>query len=194
VDLADFDTELSARGFDALDQSQRISYINFGYYEIARRSRWMWEQTTHDFTLAAGAFSIATSDIPNFRTLRAVVGTTGDRERKLDPMDDNDFLADWAALDLSASEHRGEPDSYTVWNNKVYVLPPPSSSRDFTAHYWQKVVALTLAAPDPITPVDLDEGILLAALIRCHHRVYEHERAGEMRREVLRRRDQSGTG
>lgn len=172
--LQDYLTELRARGFDGFSTADLTTYVNRGYSHVARKSQWYWEETTDTFTVAPGSASVSlATELPNFRSLDRLYVTTAGQERPLTPMSDQEFFDNWLSADLTATKNRGEPDSYYLWNNNLYILSPPQSSRTFIAYYHQRVTPLVNPTDSPITPQHLDEGILIAALIRCHKRANE---------------------
>jgi hypothetical protein len=182
LNLSSFDGELIARGFSGFAPEDRYRYINWGYYHVARASRWYWEKTDIDFTVAVGASTFTLPD--TFKTLEALMVVTADHRVKLNPTTEQDFLINWLPLDLSSTANQGEPGTYYVWGSTLYVLPPPNASRDFTAYIYQRVAELEDGPDKPITPPDHDEAILLGALIRCHTRANQPELAREARMQL----------
>lgn len=172
--LADFDAELVARGFDGFTPAQRYRYINWGYRGIAKRYTWYWEQTTSTFNVNPGdaPASLATV-MPSFRSLNALLVTTNNYRRSLDALDDERFFNNYLPLDLQSAANRGEPQWYYIYNTKLYLLPPPNATRAFEAHFKQRIPDLVNPADTPITPVHLEEAILLASIARCHKRAQE---------------------
>lgn len=178
VDLV---TELQSRGFDGFTPADLLEFVNRGYFHVARKSQWTWERTSDTFTLAPGAAYVtlwpgAGGELPNFRGIENLYVTTAGQRRKLEVLSDDDFFTKWLYKDLTAADSRGEPAGYYVYQNRLYILPPPQGSRDFIANYHQRVTRLTANADAtglPITPIHLDEAILTAALIRCHQRANE---------------------
>lgn len=191
--LTDFDSELMARGFDAFDQPTRYRYINWGYRRIAKRSRWKWEQTQIAAAMVAGDVGIGvtsgTADgshpIGNFKSItRVYITLPANRRAKLRPLSDKDFFNNWLNLDLTLAAQRNVPESYYFYNNLLYILPPPNGNFTVTVHFKQQVVLLVAGTDKPVTPPDMDEAILTAALVRCHKRANEiqlsQQSAGEL--------------
>lgn len=176
--FSDYKAELRVRGFDGFSDADLGVLINRGYFHVARRSQWAWAETTDAFTIAAGSSSVdlwptTSGELPNFRSLDKLYVTTSGHERSLRVIDKALFFDDWLSRDLTSSANRGEPDSYFIWQSKLYILPPPSASRTFLAHYHRRVSLMVAPTSQPITPIHLDEAILEAALIRCHRRANE---------------------
>lgn len=173
----DFKTELKNRGFDGFQDSELGTFVNRGYFHVARKSQWYWEETTDAFTITPGAASVdlwpAGVELPNFRTLDHLYVTTAGHTSKLQPMNKDDFFEQWLSQDLTQAAIRSEPTHYYVWSGKLYVLSPPASSRDFIAHYHRRVSAMMGDTDQPLTPIHLDEAILDAARIRAHNRALE---------------------
>ena len=170
--LQDYLAELQNRGFDGFTAADLTTYINRGYFHVASKSQWMWEQTTQALTIAPGASYALLSAITNFRSLDKLVVTTAGQTRVLKPMTDERFYS-YLAKDLTLATYRSEPMGYYIYQNRLYVLPPPATSRDFLAYYHQRVNPLVLVTDVPLTPQHLDEAIILASLIRCHRRANE---------------------
>jgi hypothetical protein len=180
--LIDFDAELIARGFDAFSQPTRFRYINWGYMRIARRARWLWEQTSYTTDLVPGDTGIgAHADAPDgvhplgyLKSITKVYITGPSTSRaKLRPLSDDEFFEQWFHLDLTDASTRSTPMGYYGWEDKVWILPPPDETTTVVVHYKQQMVELTGDGDIPLTPPDLDEAIITAALIRCHKRASE---------------------
>ena len=177
--LGDYINELVARGFDGFSSQDLINLVNRGYFKVARTHRWYWEETYDSFHLEPGFFYVTLwpavgGELPNFRSLDKLYCVTSEYSNRLNALDDDDFFTNYLPLDLTSTSAQSEPDSYYVYEGKLYVLPPPNSPRDYVAHYHQRVSAMQNPASDqPLTPIHLDEAILLAALARCHERTQE---------------------
>lgn len=173
----DFISELQARGFDGFSVADLGTFVNRAYFAVARKAKWEWEETTDTFTIAPGASSVnlwptVGGELPNFRSLDRLYSTTAGHEKKMVILKRDRFFTDWLSLDLTAVARRAEPTNYYVYERKLYVIPPPASSRDFIAHYHQRVSILTNGQV-PLTPVYLDEAIVDAARVRAHTRSNE---------------------
>jgi len=183
--LNDFDTALQRRGFDGFEPDDRQRAINWAYREVARLTRWRWEEADVSVTFAAGEYRKSTaSDLPTVKSVRAVVVTTAQHEARLAPMGEGEFYSNWAALDLSADASRGEPSQYYFNGAYLYVLPPPRADRAVKVTAEQQVTDLTDGTDVPVTPADFDEAIFLAAEKRCHLQAREGDYAAENRREL----------
>lgn len=191
--LTDFDNELIARGFDAFLQPTRYRYINWGYRRIARRSRWLWELTTATKALVPGDVGIGAWDeavdsshpVGNLKSITKVYVTSPANDRaKLRPLSDDEFFEQWFPLDLTNAQNRSNPMGYYWFEDLLYILPPTNANITVVVHYKQQVTDLAGPTDVPITPPDLDEGIVTAALIRCHKRATEislaNQSAGEL--------------
>jgi len=175
--LQDYLVELKARGFDGFVDADLTTYTNRGYFHVARKSRWQWEQTTDPFTIAPGSAYVTlwpapAGELPNFRSLDKAVVTTAGFTKVLKPLPDEKFFK-FLGLDLTLTQYQGEPSGYYVYQNRLYILPPPQANRSFLAYYSQRVSPLVSPIDVPITPQHLDEAIILGALIRCHQRANE---------------------
>lgn len=175
--LQDYIAELQARGFDGFSPADLTTYVNRGYFHVARKSQWYWEETEDTFTLNPGSAYVdlwptVSGELPNFRTLDKLVITTAGQTAKLKPMADERFF-EWLGRDMTLSQYRSEPTGYYVYRGRLYIIPPPNAARDFRAYYHQRVSPLVNPTDVPITPQHLDEAIILAALIRCHKRANE---------------------
>lgn len=180
--LIDFDAELIARGFDGYSQPTRFRYINWGYMRIARRARWLWEQTSFTTDLDPGEFAIgAHDDVPDgvhplgyLKSItKAYVTNPSTARAKLRPLSDDEFFERWFHLDLTDAANRSTPMGYYAWEDQIFILPPPDSTLTVVVHYKQQMKELTGDGDIPLTPPDLDEAIITAALVRCHKRASE---------------------
>jgi hypothetical protein len=174
--LNDFQQELIARGFNMYTPAQLATYINWGQRKVARKSRWTWEKTVGTFNLAPGAYSYdLIAQIPSFKSLRRLYVISPNVQKKLEPADEKIFDERWLSLDLAATQNRGEPQEYFIEDNLLYVVPPPNQSRDFRIHFFQRAVDLVNGNDKSVVPADLDQAVLLAALMECHRRANEPE-------------------
>jgi hypothetical protein len=180
--LTDFDAELVARGFDAFPPADRQRYINWGYRRIARRARWLWEQTSATVNMVAGATGIgawanpvdSSHPIGNLKSITKVYITSPTNLRsKLRPLSDDEFFENWFVLDLNDLQSRATPEGYYLWENSLWIIPPPDLATTVVVHYKQQVTDLIAPTDSPITPPDLDEAIVTAALTRTHKRANE---------------------
>lgn len=183
--LDDFVAELKAMGFDGFQDSDLQTYVNRGYFAVARKNRWSWEETTDQFTLNAGDTNVQLwpngTELPYFKSLDKLFLITAGQQRRITPNDEDDFYENWLSRDLTAASSRGNPETYFIHGGRLYILPPPQATRTFEAHFHRRVAPLTdankypAASPTdvPLTPPDLDEAILIAAKIRCHKRAQE---------------------
>lgn len=175
--LDEFKAELRARGFDGFGDTDLTRYVNFAGRDIARLTRPMWEQQVWSVTLSAGASTVAFTDLPQIKSVDRVYGTTTGYRRKLTALDENTFFQQWMPQDLTQASNRSEPYAYYVWHNEVWILPPAQNDRGFDIHGRAKWTDLAVGTDLPVTPVELDEMILLATLVRCHSRSQEPDRA-----------------
>jgi hypothetical protein len=175
--LQDYLAELKARGFDGFSDADLTTYVNRGYFAIAKKSKWYWEQTTDTVTIAPPGNSASLwpggTELPYFKSLDKVYVTNTGFRRKLDAISDKEFFEDWFFLDPLDSSNRGEPNGYYVYEGALTVWPPPASSRDLLVHYSRRVTPMVAPTDVPITPQHLDEAILDAARVRCHMRANE---------------------
>lgn len=185
MDGTQFVNELKARGFSAFTVDQLLEYVNWGYREVARRSKWNWLETSDTLTLTVGQYTTLLSDIDNFSSIIALYILTPTTDiRKLEPISRGVFLKRWLSRDLSAVS-RGIPNSYITWDHNLYVLPPSDATRTFTIYYHLGVAELDIDwDTSPISPVDFDESILKAAEWRCHVRAKEFDIASVAKNEL----------
>src|SRR4249920_2074007 len=113
--LQDYLAELVSRGFDGYSVADQTTYVNRGYFNVARRSTWYWEQTTDTFTVAPGATFVQLwplgTELPNFKSLDKVVVTTAGQIRRIKPIPEDEFYK-YLGQDLTQVQNRGEPDGY----------------------------------------------------------------------------------
>jgi hypothetical protein len=181
--LADFDAELVAQGWDRFTQAQRKQYLNWGYRDIANKFEWLWEVTPLTVTVNPGTAYLvlngATPDVPNWSSLEWVFSVTDPYRGKLRSLSQDRFVRQWLPLDLTASQNHGNTDSYIVFENRLYLLPPPQSTRSFEIHYHRSVTDLSANTDKTIMPAEFDPAILLSGLIWCHRRAKEFDAENE---------------
>jgi len=189
--LLDFRTDLQQRGFDGFTAEVLDNMINRAYFAVAKKSRWEWERTTFSFTLTPGQYyaSVTPHDpysptIPNFKSLERLYVTTAGVQRKLQIMGEDDFFQYWLGLDLTAPQSRNEPSRYFLYDEKLYILSPPASARDFVVYYFQRPLWLQTEFDFPITPQHLDEAIIQSARVRAHTHANEPSLAAVARQDL----------
>lgn len=173
--LLDFRTDLQQRGFDRFTPEVLDAMINRAYFAVAAKSRWEWERTTVAFTLTPGQYYVSTTPhdpytpaIPNFRSVERIYITTAGYQKKLQLMKEDDFFQNYLGLDLTNPDYRNEPSHYFLYDERIYVLSPPSMARSFVAYVFQRPDQLMTEFDYPITPQHLDEAIINAARVRAH--------------------------
>lgn len=174
--LADYRTELKARGFDGFIDADLNRYINRAYKRVARKFQWYWEHTETTASVPAGTASILTSALTNFKSLKSVYVTTTGHRRKLNVYDSERFMQ-WLAEDLTSTAARGETSDYYVYGGKIYFIPVPNFALNYTAQYTRRMSDLVADADVPILPDDTEEAIFQYALAQCHRRANEPDRA-----------------
>lgn len=185
--LDNFRSELANRGFDGFQSDDLWRYINFGYREVARLTRWTWEKTSAELAFAVGDYrKELTADLPTLKEIISV-GLMGDStytEKPLDPLSDSEFYRDWSVRDLDSVQNHGDASYYYLTHSHLYVVPPTETARTVLVNYYQRITELTDAGHTPITPADYDEAILIAAEIRCHERARQPEFARDARKRL----------
>jgi len=181
--LADYRTELKARGFDGFTDADLNRYINRAYHRVARKFQWYWEHAEVTASIVAGTDSITTATLPNFKSLKAMYITTTGHRRKLEVYDSEKFMQ-WLAEDHTLTAARGETTHYYVYGGKVYFIPVPSFALNYTAQYTRRMTDLAGDADVPILPTDTEEAIFQYALAQCHRRSNEPDRARDEEQRV----------
>ena len=188
--LSDFRSELLVRGFDGFSAADLNAMINRGYFYVARKFPWYWKQASFSFPYpASGSVSVAdtNANVTGFKNMRAVylVGVpNGNSKVRLTPLDSTEAF-DGKFVELGRGV-TGVPDSYFINQDQLYLLPKLSSPGAATVeiHFNKRPAAMAADGAVPVTPVDLDEAILLAALDRCHKRALEPQFAAVVQMEL----------
>lgn len=194
MNLSEFDTELVSRGFDGIDQVDRYRYINWGIRHIAMKFPWLWSYQTKGVSISPGQFAINVSrdgtdpgspSITRFRSVKTLIITSPNQYRgKLEPATEEDFLENWLPLDLTAAANRGIPEKYFFWNEKLHLLPPPNVAMTVDVHYHIILAKLVSGTESPILPDSLEEGVVLASLMKIHTRANEPALASLARQDL----------
>jgi hypothetical protein len=184
--LSDYDQALLNRGFDAYQQVERFQFINYGYRYVARKFPWSWEESTQQYTVTPPAFQISTGTGAPL-TMSSIIGvdiTSDPYRQRLTPERADQFPIAWLPLDMTASQNRGVPFRYYVWQNQIWLLPAPQAAVQVTV-YFRKYLADLIALTDTtVLPQIMDEVILDATLVRCHRRAHELQLAQEAQMRV----------
>lgn len=174
--LADFRTELINRGFDGFLPADLNALINRGYFYLARKVPWYWG--VNDYSVAVPANGqISVSDVGTllgFKSVEAVYyKRAADQYQRLAPLSESDFRSNY--LPQYQEGVKGEPSNYYIDGSTLWVLPAPQTpgTKTIEIRYYKRPAAMVADSDVPVTPVDYDELILTAALVRAHKRANE---------------------
>jgi hypothetical protein len=176
--LADFDSELQARGFDGFDIAHRYRYVQWGYREVMRLAQWESFVGTYSVNLTPGQYRIPLSSLEDFSVLASVINEAD--KLRLIPLQDWDFADYWLPRDFGDTGEWNEPQYYYMHQGSLWILPPSSETREVTAYYYRTGEHLDTANPSsttPSSPVEFDAAILSAALVYCHRRANQWDLA-----------------
>jgi hypothetical protein len=187
--LGDFVEDLQLRGFDGFIAEDLRRIINRAYFAVAKKSRWEWERANVTFTTVPGQVYIdvsctPTSILPYFRALDRLYKTTTGYAVKMEILLEEDFFQNWLGQDYTDQTLWHEPTKYYVYDERLYMVTPPSQARDFVAYYFRRPIALQNDIDVPITPQHLDEAIIDAARVRAHTRANEPNLAVSARSDL----------
>jgi hypothetical protein len=184
--LLDFRTELKSRGFDGFADVDLNVLINRGYFYVARKVPAYWDMA--DFTGATpsdGKLAVQdTGSLAGFKSVEAVYWRSGTTYIRLEPVPEQDFRDSWL-VDYQAGV-KGNPQVYYIDGNTLWVLPKMTAvgSSTIELRYNKRPQAMTADTNVPITPIDMDEVILTASLVRCHKRANESSLAMVAQQEL----------
>lgn len=183
--LQDFREELNARGFDGYTPAQLNTLINRGYFYIARKFEWYWRQTTANVVIPSnGQIDVAdTGTLTGFKNIESVYvkdAPSAGKYSRIEAVNENEFRTKWwPPANESPASTQDTPEVYYIDGKILHILPlltsPGVASVDLK--YYRRPQALATDTAVSIMPVDLDEAILLAALVRCHKRANEFTNA-----------------
>jgi hypothetical protein len=186
LQLQDYDNALVARGFDGFQPIERTQLINFGYRYIARKFPWSWEQTSQQYTVNPGSATIPVgAGAPlSIGSVRYIEHAEDPYRTHMRPMREEYFTEHWLMQDLTSQAVRGTPFRYIVFQGQIYVLPPPQVVSVFTVYFYQYLPDMILTTDVSVLPMQMDEMVLQAALVRCHRRAHELQLAEEQQMQV----------
>ena len=176
MQLVDFRTELINRGFDGFLPADLNMLVNRGYFFIARKVPWYWGMANYSVAVPTTG-QIAVTDVGNvlgFKSVEAVyLKRSATSYERLNPLTESEFRS--AHLPGYQEGVRGDPANYYIDGTTLWVLPVPASAgtKTIELRYNKRPSAMTVDTDVPVTPVDYDELILLAALSRAHKRANE---------------------
>jgi hypothetical protein len=187
--LGDFVVDLQQRGFDGFKADELRLMVNRAYFAVAKKSRWEWEKATVTFDIGPGQPSVGCectpgSILPYFRTLERLYKTTSGHAGKMTIMREDDFFQNWLGKDFTQQNTWNEPSQYFIYDDKLWLLSPPTATRTFVAYYVRRPVALMTDSDFPITPQHLDEAIIDSARVRAHTRANEPNLAVSARSDL----------
>jgi len=184
--LADYDSALLARGFDAYQQSERFQHINLGYRYVARSFPYAWETTSRTYAATSGQSIIASSlGLPNdIDSIKRMFCVSDPYRRKMQPETEERFVERWLPLNLSDAQNQGIPYKYYYWDDQLYVLPAPQIALNFTVWFYQYLPDMLQLGDSSAMPQIMDEIIIDAAMVRCHRRAHELQLAADAQARV----------
>ena len=186
LQLQDYTAALSVRGFDSFQPSELTQMVNFGYRDVGRSFPWLWTSTSGSYVINPGSFKIDISSASPLTpdSIENIVIATDPYRGKLEPMEYHRFQEAWLALDLTSAANQGSTDQYIVYQNAIYLLPPPRVTLTFIVYFKQFLADLVAVTDVPALPQAFDEIILDAALVRAHRRAHELTLAAEAQQRV----------
>lgn len=180
---AEIRTELNNRGFEQ-DSADLNRYINWGYFDLARRLRVSEIESSVEFSLNAGEYRQSLAGLSNpQKSVRSLSVITSGQRFKMDPITEREFWNDWVPGGFAQvgatipSEYTGEPDRYYIFEMAVIVMPCPTALRNFLIMGWDRVAELDNDSDSHILPVEYEEGLIIAITKQCHLRSNEQDRA-----------------
>lgn len=179
--LSDYRTELQARGFDGFSAADLNTLVNRGYLYIARKFPWYWKLSQQTLAYPSSGYFDVSDTSTNFLGLKNIrsiilknVPQSG-QNQLLEAIDDEAYDTKYRLDFLNGVTGYGEV--YYIEGSKLWLLPllPTSAQAIATVevNYHKRPVPMSGDLSVPVTPIDLDELILLAALVRCHKRANE---------------------
>jgi hypothetical protein len=186
MQLQDFDAALVARGFDGFQPFERAQMINLGYRYVARKYPYYWELANQTFVVHAGdpPISIWSAGQLGADNVSGVYIVSDPYRAKLQAMKQDTFERQWLSQDLTAAANRSTPNNYYVYNQMIYILPPPQTTISVEVFFSQFLPDMVAATDAPVTPPIMDEVILDASLVRAHRRAHELELANDAQARV----------
>ncbi|RPJ55687.1 MAG: hypothetical protein EHM23_25400 [Acidobacteria bacterium] len=176
MQLVDFRTELINRGFDGFLPADLNTLINRGYFYVAHKVPWYWGMANYSVAVPTTG-QIQVNDVGNvlgFKSMEAIYyKRTAASYERLYPLTEQEFRD--THLPGYHEGVKGEPSVYYIDGQTLWVLPAPSSAgtKTIELRYNKRPAALIADTDVPVTPVDYDEIILTAALVRAHKRANE---------------------
>jgi hypothetical protein len=176
MQLVDFRNELINRGFDGFLPADLNQLVNRGYFFLARKVPWYWGVSNYSVAVPTTG-QIPVNDVGNvlgFKSMEAVYyKRTANSYERLHPLTESEFRN--SHLPNFQEGVKGEPSVYYIDGQTLWVLPAPTSAGTKTVElrYNKRPTAMVADTDVPVTPVDYDELILLAALSRAHKRANE---------------------
>lgn len=173
MDFGDLKDELTARGFDSLDDTRAGRYINAARAELDRMFLWSWREA-----FATGLSPIAITDLG---TIEAVVNTS----QSSAPL----TRYDWRGLldiygDLSTA---GTPSVYYIARPSgvpEVATYPVSSSDVIGVQYWAVTIDLNNDSDTPDSPDEAHYTIVDLAARRAYRDNDEHDSATALQPEI----------
>lgn len=186
LQLQDYDAALVVRGFDNFQQSDRYQMINFGYRQIARKFPYTWQESSSQYVVAPGTFVIDVSGMTPLtpQSIEYVTCITDPYRLKLETISQHRFVEKWLDLDLTNPMNQGITAQYIVYQNLIYLLPPPQVQVTFQVYFKKYLADLKLITDTTVMPMVFDEIILDAALVRAHRRAHELTLAADAQARV----------
>jgi hypothetical protein len=189
---AELRSELQNRGFDGFLTTDLDRYINWGYFDLARRLRLPIMDVAPSFTLNQGQYRQAMATLsPPIKSVRRIIITTDGSEQMLTGMAEEEFWKSYAPQGfvdpsnvMSSTWTTTAPEWYYVYQGYIIILPACAAQTVFTVESWQQVTAMTSDSDVHLIPEDSEELLLTAILRICHTRANEPDLAGQKLAEL----------
>lgn len=176
MQLQDYRSELMNRGFDGFAPADLDTFVNRGYMYVARKFPEYWNLA--DYVGAVpddGKLNVAdVGSLSGFKSVEAIYWRNSSQGYyRLRALPESEYRDAWAP-EYQAGV-KGNPQVYYIDGNTLWVLPRMADVGNGTIEirYNRRPALLTSDTSVPVTPIDYDEIILSAAVVRAHKRANE---------------------
>jgi hypothetical protein len=191
--ITEYKEEIRARGFDGYTSAELEGMLYRAFLYIARKFPWYWRETTITVAYPTdGSYDLQVHENTNGIGIRAVEAVyltkypSASSRIRLEALTKGEFW-DVYFRDLSAGV-KGTPEAYFVNENQLHALPllSPVGAAQLDIHFLRKPASggISIETTHLDCPVEWEEAIIDATLVRCHRRANEISLAQVKQAEV----------
>lgn len=192
------DRVIALGNYGESDRTNIKSMLNVAYYDVCKRRRWSWLESSTSLATVANTATVAVPAAVQAFAFGRLRPTVTDLWAP-------DYIEDFGDFDnltrraVNTTDTTSEPLYYSIFNNLVYFYPTPNAIITYSLYYWAEPVLLSADSDVPLIP-DIHRDVIVFGALMHHsardrdpnmYQFWQNQYEGQL--EELRRRDLTRT-